>query len=247
MVDSESELDLLKDLRHKIRAHKACSGYGYVLKDDKKVMCECQKDALYQYRLTKSGIPPKFRSKGFKNVVYKEGGAYIKIQEYLANSEKHRSEGMGLYLWGSSATGKTLLSCSLLMELMKQGFDCRFLDFGGLLSSMRSDDRSEVAMIKNWDFLCIDDIDKVLNSLTNFREGAMTGEKVHGAVEALCSVLSMMANASRPAIITSRVPISKLNEKFPNLAGTLIGSYMPVCCEDKGFRARSMAQMMDGE
>lgn len=242
MSENEVSFEVMQSLQDRIKRHKFCKGRGYVKLDDGVEYCECRKDALFEYRLIQSGIPAQFRKKGFKDFVHTDSEAYKKVQDYLKYASNHRTDGMGLFLYGPGYTGKTLLSTSLLMELIRQNFDVKFFYFGGLLNAK---DTTGDQLSKQWDFLCIDGVGEVLNNLTNFRHGVLTDSTIHGAVEFLCGILASRINSGRPVIITSSVSLSTINEKFPNLASTLIGNCIAVQCEDKGFKQKKLEQMMD--
>lgn len=239
-----NEGELLRKLQASIRGHKPCNGYGYVTKDGEQQKCSCRQDALYHFRIARSGIPAKFRDKGFKDYLYKEGSAFQQVQDYLAHADDNREQGMGLFLFGPSYTGKTLLACSLLMDLMKAGYDCKFVYFDGLLGAKDFDERQ---LSEEWDFLCIEHVSEVLNTLTNFRDATLTTDRIHGAVEFLSRLISHRVNNGRPVILTSTVSLTEINAKFANLASTLIGNCSIVMCEDKGFRKKRIEQMMQGD
>lgn len=243
---TEPDFELVAALRRKVRTHKPCRGYGKVLDDKGELVdCDCRAEAEYQYRLARSGIPPKFRKMGFKDYVYKEGDAFRQVQAYLTEADKHRQDGTGLYLYGPSYTGKSLLACSLLMELMKRGYDGKYISFDGLLDSK---DRGVMDSVdQQWDFLVLDKVGDVLNRLNNFREGTLSGDRIHGAVEMLSTLVSRRINAGRPIIIPNTESVLKVNEKFASLACALLGSFICVACEDKGFRQRRIEQMMGPE
>lgn len=245
MADKASDLDLVSALRSKISSHKPCRGYGKVLDKEKRLVdCECRREALFQYRLAHSGIPPKFRRMGFKDYVYKEGGAYAKVMAYLAQARQHRQDGIGLFLYGPSYTGKSLLACSLLMELMRAGYDCKYVSFDGVLDSR---DEKPLPVDREWDFLVLDRVGDVLNRLSNFREAVLTGDRTHGAVDYLTAIVSKRVTAGRPIIMPCSVPLPAIDEKFPSLANALVGSCVVVECEDKGFRQRRIDLMMEPE
>lgn len=245
VLERSSEMDLVAKLRAQVSGCRVCKGYGHVLKGSKMAMCECKAEAEFQYRLAMSDIPPRFRKKGFDDYLYKQGQAYAKIQDYLRNADQHRLEGVGLYLSGPSYTGKSLLSCSLIIELMRRGYDCKYMAFDGILD--KKYDLDKEAIDQKWDFLVLGKVGDVLSRLSNFRETMLTGESTHGAVEFLTGLISARMNAGRPIIIPSRVPLQDLNAKFPSLADTLLGSCIHVLCEDKGFRQKRIELMMDQE
>jgi DNA replication protein DnaC len=242
MLESDSNLELLIRLRTKIAKHKVCGGVGKVLKDGQVHNCECLQESLYQFRLSHSGIPVKYRTMGFKDYIYREGEAFKKIQVYLTQAEESRQQGLGLFLYGPSYTGKSLLSCSLLMELMRKGYDCKFYYFGGLL-----DDKESMTKVQSgkWDFLCIDGVSDVLNRLTNFKEAVLTGERIHQASEFLQQIVASRVNSGLPVIITSEVSLLELNKQFPGLVNTMIGNCQLIECEDRGFKQKRLNQMME--
>lgn len=239
----EGEVELVAQLRAKIRKHRACKGYGHILKDGQMVLCECKKDAQYQYRLAHSGIPPKFKRMGFSNYLYKASTAYTKIQEYLTQAAQNRTDGVGLFLSGPSFTGKSLLACSLLMELMKLGYDCKYLSFDGILDG--SKEGKPLMIDKEWDFLVLDRVGDVLSNLSNFKQALFSGERTHGAVEFLTSIITRRVNVGRPLILPCTVSLTAIDEKFPSLANVLVGSCILVDCEDNGFRQKRINLMME--
>lgn len=60
--------------------------------------------------MAKSGIPPKFH-----NII-----TDIKIDDYILSNR-------GLYLWGKSGTGKTVMACSIARRLIILGADVKFI------------------------------------------------------------------------------------------------------------------------
>lgn len=231
MIEKSVDLELLRDLQEKIKKHKDCKGYGYILKDDKQEMCECRVSALYQYRLSQSRIPSQFRKMGFKDCVFKDSSAYKQVQDYLEAAEQNKKEGSGLFLFGPSYTGKTLLACSLLMELMKRGYSCRYFKFGQLLDVAQQDVIKRE--IYSPDFVCVDEIERVLNNLVNFRDSVLTGDRIHGAVEFLDNLLSMRIDSGLPVIAASTVSLKTINGSFPSLARTFASSCISIECEFK--------------
>lgn len=231
MIEKSTDMDFMKSLQERIKKHKDCKGYGYILKDNKQEMCECRSSALYQYRLSQSRIPSQFRKMDFKDCVFKESNAYKKVQEYLETSEQNKQDGSGLFLFGPSYTGKTLLACSLLMGLMKKGYSCRYFKFGQLLDVGQQDVIKKE--IYSPDFLCVDEVERVLNNLVNFRDSVLTGDRIHGAVEFLDNLLSMRIDSGLPVIAASTVSLKTINGSFPSLARTFASSCISIECEFK--------------
>lgn len=239
--DSEHTLEFTRSLQTRIEQHSVCKGYGYVLgKNGDKVMCTCRQEALFQYRLAMSGIPPKFRALGFKDYAYKESDTYRKVQAYLAAAHEHRETGMGLYLYGPSYTGKTLLACSLLTELMKAGYTCRYVSFDMILEQKEN----WKSLFLGAHFIGLDRVGEILDKLTNSRDGILTGNRIYGAAEFLSQVMAHCVNWNIPLIISSSASLSTVNTTFPSLANLIMGNCKLISCEDKGFRQKRIEQMM---
>lgn len=238
-------LELISDLQRRVGKCTDCRGTGYRLDGRSRVMnCTCLNESLYELRLAKSGIPPRFKHLEFKDYMYKNSSTFGKIWKYIEHAEKASSSGTGLVLYGKEATGKSMLACCILKELMKRGYDCGFTRFSGVIGN---DVEKETYLGKSKTFAVIDDITEVLDNLVNFKETTLTHQQTNGAVSFLGSILSTRAMKNQPTILTATVPINQISQKFASLGSMLLGNFLQIECVEGDFRGTRVQERLQAE
>lgn len=145
-----------------------CGGSGWVLDpDDLAYPCPVCGGTLTQ----KTGVPDVFQNRTLKDFDFKVYGEDLRKMERVIQSfesdfvNKWKSEGKGLYLWSKTpGSGKTLLSCCLLNDMVSQHhLQGRFVSCVGYLSILQqaftqqsNEDRSQV--YRTCDLLVLDDL-----------------------------------------------------------------------------------------
>lgn len=146
-----------------------CGGSGWVLDpDDLAYPCPVCGGTLTQ----KTGVPDVFQNRTLKDFDFKVYGEDLRKMERVIQSfesdfvNKWKSEGKGLYLWSKTpGSGKTLLSCCLLNDMVSQHhLQGRFVSCVGYLSILQqaftqqsNEDRSQV--YRTCDLLVLDDLE----------------------------------------------------------------------------------------
>ncbi len=224
-------LDLTEDLQKQIQK---CCGVGYRLDGKGRVVeCSCLTNALFELRLSKSGIPPRFRNLTFKDYMYQNSDTFKKVWKYIEQADKALQQGIGLFLYGPQHTGKSMLACCIIKELIKRGNDCGFVIFSGVIGNPADQERYLGQSMK---FSCVDNITQVLDNLANFRETTLTGQQTNGAVGLLENIVSTRVTWSLSTIMTSTVSINDIEKRFPSLGAMLLGSFLQVECVTNDFR-----------
>lgn len=237
--------DLTESLRLKITKCSHCKGSGYRLdKHGEMIQCVCLAEAVYELKLARSGIPPRFKHLEFKDYMYKNSHTFSKIWRYIEQADKAAQTGTGLFLYGPTQTGKSLLAICVLKELMRKGYECGFLTFEGLLSETNG---KNTHLGKEKTFACVDNVTEVLDNLVNFKETNLTHQMTNGAVSFLDSVVSGRAVRNQPSILTSRVSIEEIAKRFPSLGTTLWGSFLEVECVQGDFRGSRIQERLNKE
>lgn len=236
-------LDLLQEQQKKISLCQTCRGLGW--KPDgrgKSIKCDCLRDAEYELLLDQSGIPSKFKPLLFKDYMYQNSKTFESIWKYIHKAALAVEHGQGLFLWGPQYTGKSMLACCILKELMKKGYSCGFVTFSGLMGDVKGADKY---LNKVNTFSCIDSITDVLDRLVNFTEGALTKEPNNGAVNLLIDVLSARQLRNQPTILTSKVSIKTIrgDSRFTSLGAVLDSHCFEVECGTSDFRARAKERL----
>lgn len=230
-------LELLAEQLERIKSCRHCKGAGKKLDSRGQVVdCICLIEATYQVRLSKSGIPPRFKNLAFKDYMYQNSSTYEKIWKYINKAQLAVEQGRGLFLWGTANTGKSMLACCILKELMLKGYSCGFVHFSGLMSDIKEANKF---VGKGVTFACIDSITDVLDRLINFTETNLTHELSNGAINQLTDVLTSRIMRNQPTILTSKVAIKVLekDKRFESLGSLLSGSFLEVECVTGDFRA----------
>lgn len=134
---SNSDINSLPEEDPDGRCEK-CSGFGYVKTPKGVVPCECARREVADFEIEKARIPSRYEYSTLdtfelypdvRDVVHK---AKKFVSEY---SEKSHS---GLFICGSTGSGKTHIAVGILKALIEQGYDGVFYNIVDLLDEIRS-------------------------------------------------------------------------------------------------------------
>ena len=101
-----------------------CDGHGNVLEDDGMRTCECVRRFLRQGEIADTDIPKRFAKKGLENFKPRDPlakAACVIAREYVEAFDPE--EGRGLYVYGSTGTGKTHLAIGVLKALLNKNLN----------------------------------------------------------------------------------------------------------------------------
>jgi DNA replication protein DnaC len=182
------------------------------------IMCECEQIAYKQAaedkanrirqeritdRLKSSGIPTKYIGKTLQNIdkTVQISGSVDVCQDYLDNWQKNKADGKGLFLYGSTGTGKTMLACIIGQELIKRGIAVKFISVYDILRRPQGFEYAEAneafdEMVKTISLLIIDDLG--VERTTPY------------AKEQVTAVLDMRYGSGLPMIVTSNLSNEEL-------------------------------------
>lgn len=135
--------------------------------------------------------------------------AFVRCKKYCEISHEVVSNGYGIYLWGDSGVGKTLLTACMANELMNKEYTVLFTNFFEILKAIRSTfsnnstvtDDSIMNDIANVDFLFIDDLGT--ESLSKNDGDNFTQDKIF-------EIINKRYNKQKPTIFSSNYPIKDL-------------------------------------
>lgn len=216
---------------------KFCSGNGWQSDD---VMCMCLTEVMFQYRLSCSNIPAKYRNASFDQFAKKQHSAFKEIVGYTNNLKNARDNGIGLHVHSAkSGTGKTLLMACVLHEAMKKGYWVWFTSMAQLMEDIRrgyDDERQresvEWAMFGT-DFLLLDELTK-------------THDKNGWVEDRANDLIQRRVNDNRPILTTDQHPIAKLTEKYrDHIISRFVGQQMELSVElGSDFRAEHQKKQL---
>lgn len=111
--------------------HGACDGSGWILGDDDLARpCRCREERLARGRGrgVASAIPARYRGVSFDRPpvsdMARDPGSRAVVQaakEYIANLDENLAQGRGLWLMGSTGTGKTTLGMLIASAALARG------------------------------------------------------------------------------------------------------------------------------
>ncbi|MFW5962491.1 MAG: ATP-binding protein [bacterium] len=142
--------------------------------------CECLKEVIFQRKCKHSQIPEHLwenegkitkRVKAIATIKGKEKEININkfIKQYTDNLEKMLEQKKNIIFMGNNGSGKTLSSCLIAMDALRQGFSAHYTSSKNLLSicgSIFSNDESKkmFSKMKEVDFLILDEYGKEYHS-----------------------------------------------------------------------------------
>ncbi len=188
---SKRDQEYLKEFKKKtISKCKKCKGEDYD--------CDCYKKFRLEIKKVKANIPPKYLGITLDEIDHPDVAKAKKaVIDYIENTDKYYKQGVGLYLYGTSGLGKTLLASIALTEALKKGYTGYFTDLTQcitmLLEGWYEKDKkfNFIDKITESDFLVIDDIGREYSPASKLNETTFD------------MVFRERANRMLPIIITS--------------------------------------------
>lgn len=161
---------------------------------------------------TRSLIDERYKDKTFNDLDLNNDSfkkAFTRCKKYCEIAEEILNKGYGIYLWGNSGTGKTLLTACMANYLMDKEYTVLFTDFFEILKAIRGtfnnkSNETDDDIIKNIsevDFLFIDDLGT--ESLAKNSGDNFTQDKIF-------EIINKRYNKKKPTIFSSNYPIKDL-------------------------------------
>lgn len=191
-------------------------------------ICHCQKEKIeleerrlmQEQRLAElerlkdaSLIGERYKNVSFENTCTSDNpsfnNAYTRCRNYCNVSQKVFMEGMGIYLYGDSGTGKTHLTACMANNLIEQCYQVLFTNFAEISKIIRSTFKKDsketendyINQLANIDFLFIDDLGTEIVQKND--EDTWLQEKIY-------DVINKRYNAKKPTIFTSNYSMKEL-------------------------------------
>ena len=159
------------------------------------------------------------------------------VNKYLDDSRKMLQDGIGLYLWGSNGTGKSLLMNSSFKELILKGQKVRIYSMDEIVDKFTSswysdEDKKELDnVLRNIDFLGVDEFGKNVDKDGN---PIYLPELVKRVME---SVIRFRVQMHKPIWFASNTDPKFVKDVFSeDVASLLREAVVPVCVRGGDFR-----------
>lgn len=169
--------------------------------------------------------------------------ALEKVEKYVKEAPKFRSEGIGLYLWGANGTGKTHLMNCAFKEFISKRYKVRIFSIDEIvdkytMSWYSDEDKQELTqMLRTVDFLGIDEFGKNVDQDGNAR---YLPELVKRVVE---STIRYRVQMRLPMWFASNTEPKFVKEVFSeDVASLLKEAVIPVLVKGSDYRGKISEQ-----
>lgn len=117
-----------------------CDGYGNIIDENGKARtCVCVRREIIQSGIEEAHIPTRYASAALDNFDTPTSSLKASLsfaKNYVANYSKENPK--GLYIYGSTGSGKTHLAIGIMKGLIEKGFDGVFYNVVDLLDAIRA-------------------------------------------------------------------------------------------------------------
>jgi DNA replication protein DnaC len=228
-----------------------CDGSGWILgPEDVARPCECRERMVARARLrgVDSVIPAKYRGVSFERppVTLMNEIVVKRVREYCESIEGNLDEGRGLWLYGSTGTGKTSLAMLVSRTALGAGRSVAIYSLPKLLARIRRTYDAEAGeqsysdlfeRLSAVDLLHIDDLG--------------TEKQTEWVLEQLYALVNERYEAQRSLVVTTNLEDDQLEEQIgERLVSRLVemcGNPLPMFDEDRRLRVSADAATSLGQ
>ncbi len=216
-----------------------CHDTGYVNGN----MCRCFKEALVLARIEKSGLGQLVRTQSFDSfsLDHYTGTELTNAKRNLDTMKRFATgfTGKGDASWlfiGATGLGKTHLSSSVAMEVIRRGFDVVYMTAGTLFSVFEKQrfgagnvgDGTDEQFYES-DLLIIDDLG--------------TENTNQFTLSCLYNIINTRMINGKSTVINTNLTQTELRQKYTDrIASRLFGEYMPLMFTGKDFRLQKLGK-----
>ena len=171
--------------------------------------------------------------------------ALTKVKNYLGNIDEALKDGVGLYLYGSNGTGKSMLMNTMFMEIIKKRKTVSVLSIDELVTRVTSswyskNEEEDFSAFRRADFFGIDEFGKNLDKDGNPKP---IPELVKRIVE---STIRYRVQMCKPICIASNTDVKYVEKVFSeDIASLLNEAVLPVRVTGEDYRKKIQIKMKD--
>jgi len=171
--------------------------------------CSCLDEFRLEFKKVKANIPTKFRKATFEKITHPETvEVRAKLKIYIDSIENNFEEGKGLFMFGPNGTGKSILSCIVLIEALKKGMTAYFYTFDKVIRLYTTGWKDEIAKdlfdecIINKDFLVLDEVGNESRTNITLVKGCLN------------EILRQRCNNCLPTILLSNFHFNRIKDIY---------------------------------
>lgn len=180
------DIQQLKQLQNNIVNCPKCSGSD--------MNCDCVKAYKFFHNMILSAIPSKYRYADIHTVqVTSLKDSLNKITTYIKLIDEYRKAGTGLYLYGTTGTGKSYIACYVLQQAIRKGYSTFFCTVEQYKRALFDKDNDYIYNVNESDFTLIDDYGREFSDTKGFIDSQVD------------EMLRYRYDRNKPTIITSNI------------------------------------------
>ena len=180
------DIQKLKQLQDNVFNCPKCGGSDY--------NCNCVKEYKFYHGMIMSAIPSKYRYADIKDIqVPALKDSLNKITSYINALDDNRKSGTGLYLYGTTGTGKSYVACYVLEQALRKGYSTFFCTVEQYKRSLFDKDNDYIYNVNESDFTLIDDYGREFSDTKGFIDAQVD------------EMLRYRYDRNKPTIITSNI------------------------------------------
>lgn len=183
---TQEDIKTLKKLQDDIVNCPTCSGSD--------PNCDCVKHYKFYNSMIVSAIPLKYRYADIDIIHVKELKQSLNtIRDYVSNLKQNKDNGKGLYIYGTTGTGKSYIACYVLEQSILKGYSAFFCTVEQYKRALFDKDTDYIYNVNESDFTLIDDYGREFSDTKGFIDSQVD------------EMLRYRYDRNKPTIITSNV------------------------------------------
>lgn len=179
----------LKEFQEKIRSCPICQGSD--------LSCDCYKHYKFYNSLVASAIPTKYRDATLEQLTEPQiKPSVLKVRAYINDIDEQKRQGKGLYLYGNTGSGKTVIGSCVLKAALLKNYTAFFCTVEQYKASIFNKDEEYLYCMREYDFVLIDDygreysdqkgfIDSQVDDLLRYRSDRMKSTIITSNTESI--------------------------------------------------------------
>ena len=216
-IYTPADIQQLKKLQDDIVNCPVCAGSD--------LNCDCVKRYRFYSGMVTSAIPMKYRYADIK-VIQVEALKHSLgiIDTYVQNLDQNKKDGLGLYIYGTTGTGKSYISCYVLEQAILKGYTAFFCTVEQYKRALFDKDNDYIYNVNESDFTLIDDYGREFSDTKGFIDSQVD------------EMLRFRYDRNKPTLITSNISARDIENL--RIKSILSDAYLKIPFDCADYRKR---------
>ena len=216
-IYTPADIQQLKKLQDDIVNCPVCGGSN--------LNCDCVKRYRFYSGMVTSAIPMKYRYADIKIIqVDALKHSLGIIDTYVQNLDENKKDGLGLYIYGATGTGKSYVSCYVLEQAILKGYTAFFCTVEQYKRALFDKDNDYIYNVNESDFTLIDDYGREFSDTKGFIDSQVD------------EMLRYRYDRNKPTLITSNISARDIENL--RIKSILSDAYLKIPFDCADYRKR---------